>query len=119
MTKQEKAKDQRLRKIYKKTLADFNAQVIEQNGGCAICDKQFSLYTAFQDHWHKCCPRKLKEYCGKCCRGLLCFQCNKYVVGVLERMNVSVARVKEYLDKWGPILAERGAGPKPKKRKKK
>lgn len=113
MTSSEKAKDKRLQKIYKKTLAEFNAQIEEQGGGCAICGKPFSQYVAFQDHFHGCCPRRLKEYCGKCCRGILCFGCNRFVVGVLERMNIPINKLSEYMKKWEHLKALA----KPKKKK--
>lgn len=119
MTKQEKAKDKRLRKIYKKSLAEFNAQVAEQGGGCAICGRSFSEFIAFQDHFHGCCARRLKEYCGRCNRGLLCFQCNRFLVGIVERMNLPVDKLFDYVRKWEPILRASGAyDPKPKKKRK-
>jgi len=103
LTTSEEAKDKRLKKIYKKSLAEFNAQVEEQDGGCAICGRSFVEFTAFQDHDHRCCPRKLKEYCGKCCRGVLCFLCNKFVVGIVERQKVPVDKLLEYVNKWKHI----------------
>ncbi len=123
----EEAKDKRLQKTYKRTLEQQNAQKSEQNNACAICGRSFEHYTPFQDHWHKCCPRRLKEFCGLCTRGLLCFPCNKYVVGVLERQGIKgeapipivelCKRIIAYFEKWDPILAERGACEKPKVKK--
>lgn len=108
MTTSEKAQDARLRRIYKKTLADKKREIGEQGGGCAICGRPFPKFTANQDHFHKCCPRRLKEFCGKCCRGWLCFICNKYVMGVIERQNIPIDRVFAYIKKWEPILKARG-----------
>lgn len=108
MTASEKAQDARLRKIYKKTLADKKREIEDQGGGCAICGRPFPKFTANQDHDHRCCPRRLKEYCGRCNRGWLCFLCNKYVVGVLEKMKVDIDKLSAYVKKWEPILRERG-----------
>jgi hypothetical protein len=117
LTSAEKAKDKRLRVTFNTTLEAQNAVRAEQHNDCGICDRSFVTFTAFQDHDHECCPRRLKTYCGKCCRGLLCFGCNKYLVGVLERQakgNKMTAiqlckRIIAYLEKWGPILKEKGA----------
>src|ERR1019366_4162354 len=82
------AKDRRLQDIYKTTLNQQNAQKDTQKNACAICGRSFIKFTPFQDHEHKCCPRRVKKFCGKCNRGLLCFPCNKFVVGVLERQSI-------------------------------
>ena len=108
MTASEKAADARLRKIYKKTLADKQREIAAQGGGCAICGRPFpplrtkdgKTFTAYQDHDHKCCPRRLKVFCGKCCRGWLCFQCNKFCVGVFERMTMPLEKFYAYMRKW-------------------
>jgi Recombination endonuclease VII len=113
MTSAERAKDQRLQKIYKITLEEQNANKASQNNACACCGRDFDHYTAFQDHLHKCCPRRLKEFCGKCNRGLLCYTCNKFVVGILERGQplpplALLARLVAYFEKWEPILKAKG-----------
>ena len=108
MTSSERAQDARLRKIYKKTLAQKTEEIALQDGRCAICrrpfpplkDKNGKTFTPYQDHDHKCCPRRLKVFCGKCNRGFLCYQCNKWVVGVFERMNVPLDRFVAYMKKW-------------------
>ena len=114
----ERAKDKRLRDVYNTTLEKQNEQRVKQDNKCAICKRGFVKFTAFQDHEHKCCPRRLKKFCGKCLRGLLCFLCNKYVVGVIERQcsanNVNMTplefleRIKAYLSYWTPILKQKG-----------
>lgn len=121
MTSKEIAKDKRLKKIYKMSVLDFNRQLECQNYCCAICRRPFppkrdaegKQFTPFQDHWHACCPRRLKEFCGKCNRGLLCYLCNKYVVGVLERQKMEVKELLRgalrYFMLWEPELKERGA----------
>ena len=118
MTSRERAKDKRLRDVYNTTLEAQNKQRDEQKNSCAICGRDFAHFTPFQDHEHKCCPRRKKKFCGRCNRGLLCFLCNKYVVGVIERQcsanNVKLTpieflnRIKEYFEYWNPILKQKG-----------
>lgn len=112
MTSSERAKDARLKKIYKSSLAEFNKKIEEQGGGCAICHKPFPRYRAFQDHLHSCCARRLKEYCGRCSRGVICFNCNKYLIGVVERMGIDpillLTDALAYLKKWTADLIKKG-----------
>ena len=118
MTPIERAKDKRLQTIYNTTLEKQNVVREFQGNACAICGRDFAKYTAFQDHEHKCCPRRKKTYCGKCNRGLLCFPCNKYVVGVLERQGIKgqtpmpiielCKQIIAYFEHWNPILKGRG-----------
>ena len=131
MTPQERAKDKRLRDTFNSSLEKFNAKMMEQNCCCAICERPFvagagsgafnkKVYTPFQDHDHACCPRRLKKFCGLCNRGLLCFGCNKYVVGVIERQKVPIDRLVAYLNKWKHIQPrEHPVRMKREKRKKK
>jgi hypothetical protein len=126
LTSAEKAKDKRLRTIYNMTLEAQNTQKVEQHDACAICGRAFATFTPFQDHDHACCPRRRKEFCGKCNRGLLCYLCNKFLVGVLERQckgrmpaTELCQRIITYLEKWNRILKEKGAyAAKPKTAKK-
>jgi hypothetical protein len=108
MTSAERAKDKRLQKTYKITLAQQLKIIEEQGNCCAICSRPFSKFTAFQDHLHSCCPRRLKQFCGRCNRGLLCFLCNKYLVGVVEKQNLPVDKLLEYLVKWEKVLRAKG-----------
>jgi hypothetical protein len=123
MTSAERAKDKRLRDIYGCTLEAQNAERALQGNCCAICGRDFSKFTAFQDHEHGCCPRKLKKFCGKCNRGLICYLCNKWLVGVLERQARDISpielcqRVLVYLEKWNKILKGRGCYEKPEAKK--
>jgi len=117
VTSAEKAKDRRLQDIYKMSLAEQNVRRMEQGNACACCGRDFTKFTPFQDHEHKCCPRRVKKFCGKCNRGLLCYPCNKFVVGVLERQSVNgvkipvqvlLTKMKAYFDYWEPILKAKG-----------
>lgn len=111
-----KTKDARLRRIYKITESEQDKSIVEQGGGCAICSRPFPRFRMFQDHYHGCCPRKLKEYCGRCTRGQLCYICNKFVVGYMEKQGIDPNRLAAYMNKWEKILRERGAYSKGKKK---
>ena len=75
-----------LRELYKTTKEWYDSKLKEQDNHCALCTavqqtnkgegKRLSV-----DHNHNCCPTK--HACGKCNRGLLCFNCNKKL-GMLE-----------------------------------
>jgi hypothetical protein len=92
----------RLEKIYKITEK-------EQSKKCGICQRPFSKFKKFQDHFHGCCdPKKKKEYCGKCTRGTLCYLCNRFITGYIEKKKIPWNRVAEYLNKWEGILLSRG-----------
>lgn len=113
--------------IYKQSLADREAILKEQNWTCAICTRRFKPggeYVPFQDHDHRCCPVRFKKYCGKCNRGILCFICNKKVVGALERiykLGIDINKAILYISDWDKKLKKKGAyaSKEPPKRKKK
>jgi hypothetical protein len=117
LSKSDQAKDARLRRVYKKTLAQKTAEIAAQGGGCAICGRPFPEYTLSQDHDHACCkrPRGKKGntavFCGKCNRGWLCYLCNRWAIGSLEYMakvNIPVEKAVEYLKTWHKKIVERG-----------
>ncbi len=129
LTKAEQAKDKRLRDIYNSSLEVYNQRMAEQNFCCAVCERPFvkgcgsqefnkEVYTPFFDHDHRCCPRRLKKYCGLCVRGLLCYTCNKFVVGIMEKMKIPVDRLFDYMKKWS-FIQPREHEPGPRKRKRK
>jgi hypothetical protein len=109
------AKEYRLRTVYKQTVGEHNALRESQGNKCPLCDRSFKKYMAYQDHDHLCCSagrKKQRRYCGKCCRGLLCFICNKKVIGALEyieKLGVDVEKAMKYLRDWHEILIARGA----------
>lgn len=132
MTKAEAAKDRRLRVVFNSSLDEFMTKMREQNFCCAVCERPFQIgantkqefnkevYGAFQDHDHACCPRRLHKFCGRCNRGLLCYTCNKFVVGIMEKMKIPVDRLFDYMKKWSFIQPrEHPAGPRKRKRKRK
>ena len=83
-------KDQRSKQTYKQkhvarfglTWTEYEEMLKKQNYTCAICPRtQEEEGRALAiDHDHTCCPQN--GSCGKCVRGLLCFQCNKRLEGV-------------------------------------
>jgi hypothetical protein len=112
------AREYRLRR-YKLTPEEQDKIKAEQNNGCAICHRDFATYTAFQDHYHhKGCGGSAKQLCGLCLRGMLCFNCNKYCVGTIERMSIACKKIPPatllksmlaYFEKWEPMMKERDA----------
>lgn len=109
------AKEYRLRTVYKQTPEEHEALKASQNNKCALCPRTFPKFMAYQDHDHKCCKagrKKQRRYCGKCNRGLLCFICNKKVIGALEyieKLGNDVEKALKYLRDWHEILVARGA----------
>jgi hypothetical protein len=63
-----------LKGTYSLTPEEYEARLVAQGGGCAICGKAPNGKALSVDHNHDCCPGK--KSCGKCIRGLLCQQCN-------------------------------------------
>lgn len=83
MTKQERAKDARLRREYHITLEEYNKVLTFQNGRCAICKQRYGKkgqrLILSVDHNHTT---------GQV-RGLLCWPCNKAIAifqDIAERM---------------------------------
>lgn len=119
LTKSQKAKDHRLRTIYNTTLEAHNEKRhVEQGNKCAICDRDFKEFMCYQDHDHKCCPRRQKRFCGKCNRGLLCYLCNKKAVAAIEfmeKVGIDPEKVLRYVRDWRvKIEAIGGYAPKQK-----
>lgn len=112
LTKSQKAKDQRLRTIYNTTLEAHNEKrYVEQKDRCGICDRPFNQFICYQDHDHKCCPRRQKRYCGKCNRGLLCFLCNKKAVAAIEfmeKVGIDPEKVLRYIRDWRVVIEAKG-----------
>lgn len=86
-----------LSKTYNMSLEGYNAKLIEQNYGCAICGKAESVdgRKLAVDHDHSCCPGR-RETCGECTRGLLCWECNSS----LGRFEGNVEGLFKYLTRW-------------------
>lgn len=78
------------------TVEQYDAMLEAQGGVCAICKNPPKNVRLHVDHDHACCPGK--RVCGQCVRGLLCWNCNKFL-GLLE--GHIGAGAQNYLAKWG------------------
>ena len=58
-----------------------------QNQGCAICGQNTQEYRLGVDHCHK----------TNVVRGILCYNCNRYLVPLLENKPENVLKAIEYL----------------------
>jgi Recombination endonuclease VII len=72
-----------LERRHRITPEQYDAQLKEQGGHCALCPKTQGddKRRMAVDHSHACCDTELA--CGKCNRGILCADCNRKV-GFLE-----------------------------------
>jgi hypothetical protein len=77
---------------------DYNILLKKQNNRCAICYRDRSeFYKNFAvDHDHRCCSSK--KSCGKCIRGLICFDCN-IALGHLKEDPKILQNALNYLNK--------------------
>lgn len=75
----------RLKFTYQMSLADYDYLMDQQSGVCFLCEgpetkvhhQSKTLCRLTVDHDHRCCPG-IKS-CGKCIRGLLCYECNLFL----------------------------------------
>ena len=65
-----------LKSTYGITEEQYLALYEKHNGGCWICGEKKD-YFLHVDHNHSCCAGA--KSCGKCIRGLLCFNCNTMI----------------------------------------
>ena len=92
MTTKEKAKDTRLRREFHTNLEEYNKVLKYQNYCCAICRKKFNKkgepFVLSVDHSHV----------SGLLRGLLCYVCNKFILGRFQD-NVEILKsAVKYLD---------------------
>ena len=59
---------------YKMTPKQYDEQLAEQGGHCALCETVKQVHSLHVDHAHSCCDTTFT--CGKCRRGILCTNCN-------------------------------------------
>lgn len=81
----EARKEEKLQRKYKISLSDFNALLLKQRGGCAICGNKGPFCV---DHCHRL----------GMVRGLLCGKCNTGL-GMLQDSATLVLKAHEYLKK--------------------
>lgn len=91
----ERARVDRLKRVYGLTSEQYWEKFADQNGVCAMCGKpetvrnrRGTIHSLSVDHCHKT---------GRV-RGLLCTKCNKFV-GIVEKHG---AAVDAYLRRWTP-----------------
>ena len=77
------------------TLIEYNKLGKLQKWLCAICEKRYRLNV---DHLHVVKDKKSHGACKRYkVRGLLCFQCNKYLVGKHKDSRL-LRKAADYLD---------------------
>ncbi len=88
-----KAKNKRLLNLYGITYKTYVKMLEKQSHKCAICENPPKTKSLNVDHLHKKDSKK-KQIKGdkSLVRGLLCFFCNKYVMGAIERRTSVPAR---------------------------
>lgn len=59
---------------FRMTVDDYHEMLTRQGGVCAVCARPPGRHRLQVDHDHACCDTRYT--CGKCVRGLLCFNCN-------------------------------------------
>ena len=111
--KERKRRDAYLKRTYGLCLEDYERILHEQGGGCAICGK-----TAEQDNRHLAVDHVHTGEDAGAVRGILCWSCNRFVVGRHRRdvgSHVLLRAAATYLDRdYHPFFAP----PKKRKRKK-
>ncbi len=79
--------------FYKLTPVGYIKLLIRQRFSCALCHT--SDVKLVVDHDHSCCPGR--ESCGKCVRGLVCYNCNIFL-GRYDTNPDILQQTHEYLD---------------------
>jgi hypothetical protein len=85
---QDKVLDTRLQREFGITLAEYNQMLVQQNGGCAICNRLPGKRRVAVDHDHE----------TGIVRGLLCTQCNQ-MLGLTRDSVTTLQSAIEYLSK--------------------
>lgn len=92
MTTKERKEDKRLRKLYGVSLSWRKRQERKQNNRCAICTRPPKRLALALDHNHA----TLKV------RGLLCFTCNRKIIGMIERFRINPVMILKYFQDYDP-----------------
>lgn len=94
----EAVKNQKLKQTFNITLDSYNKMLKEQKYRCAGCRRHRSEFgKAFAvDHDHACCSGE--KSCGKCIRGLLCYDCN-FILGRARDNSETLKRLAIYVRK--------------------
>lgn len=111
-------RDLYLRRQFGISAERFDALLVEQGGGCAICAGALDRggvtgrngkMSGHVDHDHRCCPGM--RSCGRCVRGILCGCCNR-AIGQLGDDPALLRRAADYLEGARDADAAGGALPR-------
>lgn len=109
--KRMKARDARLKRVYGISQAIYEEILAKQDGKCWICRRPPKPGKSFDiDHTHE-------KGGGGPVRGLLCFFCNKYIIGRIKDpalLDAGAAYLRQHTGYFTPLHKKRK-----KKRKKK
>ena len=94
----------RLKMRYGITQNQYDWLLDQQDHKCYLCDEPETLMhhatgmlrALAVDHDHRCCPGN--KACGRCVRGLLCYNCNRFMGRVDNSPRLSL-RFKDYQDR--------------------
>ena len=78
---------------YKMTPKQYDEQLAEQGGHCALCPTVKQIHSLHVDHDHECCDTTFT--CGKCRRGILCTNCNirvSHLEAILKEVRIEEAK---------------------------
>lgn len=81
------------------------SEMVESQGGCAICGVKSPPSQWHVDHDHSCCPGGTT--CGGCVRGILCNNCN-LGIGMLSDSPEVLEQAAVYLRQWKSVRLESG-----------
>ena len=87
--------DDRRFERFKMTPDDYDSMFAAQGGVCAACGRPPGKHRLQVDHDHACCDTRVT--CGRCVRGLLCFNCNA-ALGHVQDDKERLMKLIEYLD---------------------
>jgi len=87
-----------LKSTYNLTIDKYSQMLLEQGGLCDICETQITSERHFDvDHDHSCCSGY--KSCGKCVRGLICFNCNSVLGHSKDRVDI-LEKTINYIKKY-------------------
>ena len=89
-----------LERRQKMTPEQYEAQLAEQGGHCALCPAKNGDAKRLMavDHSHECCDSEIT--CGKCRRGILCVNCNRRIGFLEEVLHETQGTITPQPDTW-------------------
>lgn len=79
-------REKRLQRKYGLSVAEYDLMFTQQNGVCAICGHPSKKRRLAVDHNHK----------TQVIRGLLCWTCNRTIMGAIDRLGIDPMKIVEY-----------------------